>query len=259
MRNEIIKKGQIYFPYKGLVFNVCEITERFDGQSYSFQFRPNYKIIDLIPADASFEGIQGLDLDLRKETYERNGIPTFVSERIPPSNREELYKLLEKYGLKYWDPFDLLVIEDQKYCGDNLFVRKYQNPTSKNISFLGTTNLYASVKDILQNIASGNQITIDNQRINDKEVFVALYPIYLNLYTKKVNEQLKSASKRTYSGRKPISINQKDFCKIREAYLSKRLTADESAKMLGVSRRTFYRMMESAKTTMPTNGTDINR
>ena len=96
MKNETIKKGQIFFPYKGIVFNVSEIIERFDGQSYSFSFKPDYKIISLIPDGAPFEGIQGLDLDLKKEFYERKDIPVFVSERIPPRNREGLYKLLEK-------------------------------------------------------------------------------------------------------------------------------------------------------------------
>ena len=247
MRNEIIKKGQIFFPYQGLSFNICEIIQRFDGQSYSFLFKPNYQTIALIPTDAPFEGIQGLDLDLKKQSYEREGIPVFVSERIPPKNREELYKLLENNGLKYWDPFDLLVIENQKYCGDDLFVRRYQPQTTKNISFLGTTNLYASVKEILQNIAFGNQITIDNQKISYKDVFNALYPIYLNLYHKKVKEQLKGASNRVYKGRKPISIDPNDFDKIREAYLSKQMTATEAAKVLGVSRKTFYRMNNCVK------------
>ena len=82
MKNETIKKGQIFFPYKGIVFNVSEIIERFDGQSYSFSFKPDYKIISLIPDGAPFEGIQGLDLDLKKEFYERKDIPVFVSERI---------------------------------------------------------------------------------------------------------------------------------------------------------------------------------
>ena len=247
MKNETIKKGQIFFPYKGIVFNVSEIIERFDGQSYSFSFKPDYKIISLIPDGAPFEGIQGLDLDLKKEFYERKDIPVFVSERIPPRNREGLYKLLEKNGLKYWDPFDLLILENQKYCGDDLFVRKYREPMAKNVDLMETTNLYSAIKEILQAIAFGDQLTIDNKKINSAETFAILFPIYLNLYTKKVNEQLKSASNRKYTGRKPISINQKDFGKIKEAYFAKQITATESAKILGISRRTFYRIINSAK------------
>ena len=154
MKNETIKKGQIFFPYKGIVFNVSEIIERFDGQSYSFSFKPDYKIISLIPDGAPFEGIQGLDLDLKKEFYERKDIPVFVSERIPPRNREGLYKLLEKNGLKYWDPFDLLILENQKYCGDDLFVRKYREPMAKNVDLMETTNLYSAIKNICHLISN---------------------------------------------------------------------------------------------------------
>ena len=96
---EIIKKGQIYFEYNGLTFNVCQIYEKRVDDSYIFTFEPNYKVKDIIPPSANFEGIQGLNLNLKQNIYERTGIPTFVSERIPPKNREELYMILEKNNL----------------------------------------------------------------------------------------------------------------------------------------------------------------
>ena len=118
---------------------------------------------------------------------------------------------------------------------------------AKNVDLMETTNLYSAIKEALQAIAFGDQLTIDNKKINSVETFAILFPIYLNLYTKKVNEQLKSASNRKYTGRKPISINQKDLGKIKEAYFAKQITATESAKILGISRRTFYRIINSAK------------
>ena len=69
---EIKKYGSIIFPYCGINFNICTIIETINGDDFYYTFIPNYNIINLIPSYAGFEGIQGLNLDIKKEKYERN-------------------------------------------------------------------------------------------------------------------------------------------------------------------------------------------
>ena len=69
--------------------------EEFEDETYEYRFYPNYEIIGLLNDDI-FQGIPGLNLDLRKEVYIRNNMtPVFISERTPGPNRENLYEMLE--------------------------------------------------------------------------------------------------------------------------------------------------------------------
>lgn len=56
-----------------------------------------------------FQGIPSLNLDLKKEVYVRENIlPTFILERVPSKNREDLYDLLKSVNLTYIDPIEYL-------------------------------------------------------------------------------------------------------------------------------------------------------
>lgn len=94
VKNEIFEsvgticlKGQNNFIYK-----ICKITYRlFEDESFEYVFEPNYFLIDLLDSKY-FQGISGLNLDLKKQEYIRkNIIPTFISERVPQKNREDFY------------------------------------------------------------------------------------------------------------------------------------------------------------------------
>ena len=243
----IIKKGQIIFEYKGLTFNICEIEEIINGEGFSFVFSPYYDVIDIIPKTAHFEGIQGLDLDLGKLKYERIGIPTFISERIPPQNREGLYTELQAIGLDYYDPFELMVNSNGKYCGDNLKVRRYVPKKRQSFSLLKNTNQYGVIKSILEAIANNDKVIVDNESIDSKQAFLLLYPIYIKAYDRKVEEQLKSAKSRLYKGRQPIDINKEDFNKIYRAYKRKQLSAEDASSVLGISKSTFFRIIKKCQ------------
>ena len=244
---QITKKGQIVLEYKGLTFNISEIEEIVEGDTFSFIFSPYYDVIDIIPKEAGFEGIQGLDLDLGKLKYERIGIPTFVSERIPPKNREELYKELQAYNLEYYDPFELMVNSKNKYCGDNLKVRRYVPKKRQSFSLLNNVNQYGIIKDILNSIANGDKVIVDEATVNPKQAFLLLFPVYIKEYNRKINEQLKSANKRTYKGRQPINVNKEDFEKIYRAYKRKQMSIEEAISVLGISKSTFFRMIKKSQ------------
>ena len=233
-------KASIILRDKGLIYNICTLIQKTKGESFSYTFIPNRNIIEILPS-GTFEGIQGIDLDAKKEKYEREGIPTFVSERVPPKNREELYKLLEKVGLDYYDPLQFMIRAKQKYFGDNLEVVDFIQNQTIDVDYSEITNLYSTVKEILANIALNNQITINGNAVDNQSFFKTLYPVYLNLYLKKVEAQKKSAFARKYEGRRPIYINESEFAQILNLYYSKQISLNEAIRFLGISRSTFIR------------------
>ena len=70
----------------GIEYVVSEIEYKiWKNEEFEYRFRPNYSVIDLLDTSL-FQGIPGIDLDLRKEEYIRkNAVPTFISERAPAS------------------------------------------------------------------------------------------------------------------------------------------------------------------------------
>ena len=126
MARIISEKASLVIKDKGLIYNICTLTQFIDGEDISFKFVPNYSVIDLLP-DGLFEGIQGLDLDLRKEEYYREGVPTFIYERVPQRNRIDLERYVKASGLDYYNPIAILK-EGYKYAGDNIFATKYIDP-----------------------------------------------------------------------------------------------------------------------------------
>ena len=100
-----------------------EYTER-DDDSFTYVFTPYYNVIDLLSPPV-FQGIPGLDLDLRKPEYVReNTIPVFISERAPNKNRENLWELLENEEMKYLNQLEWLIRTKMQYSGDRLYVKK---------------------------------------------------------------------------------------------------------------------------------------
>ena len=237
----IESKASIVIKSQGITYNICSLIQRIEGDSFSYTFIPNREVIDLLPPNI-FEGIQGVDLDVKKEKYERSGIPTFVSERVPPKNREGLFELLQKVGLDYYDPLQYMLRSKETYFGDNLVVVDFIQKQTVDISYSNITNLYSTVKKVVENLALDNEVTLDGVLIeNKKEYFEMLYPVYLNLYLKKVAVQNKSSSIRKYEGRKPISINESEFKQVLDLYKKKQITLNEASNILNISRSTFIR------------------
>lgn len=236
------KTAFIIFPYQGLEFNICTLIETIYEDDFDYTFIPNYDIIKLIPKNAGFEGIQGLDLKLQEKIYRRNGIPVFISERTMPKNRERLMDYLESIGLNYYDPLEILYKNKEKYCGDALLVKKSTNKMIVDVDYDNVTNLYQTVKRIMYNIAFNNDVLINSESIDKEQMFKNLYPVYLNLYLKKKKEQLKATRERiSYKGRPRININDNDYLQIYNAYKNKELSMNDALDILGISRSTFIR------------------
>lgn len=224
-----------------ITYSLCEIEYIInEDESYKFIFKPNYNIIDL--TDSSFfQGIPGLNLDLREEKYIReNMMPTFISERCPMKNRENLYEELNDAGLDYFNPLQWLINSDLKYSGDNLFVEAKEEILYIELDNSKLNkNINQNIKKILDYICQGykikyNCVTIDDY--NRKEIYCLLKNLYHNsyyFYKDKTNKV----------GRKKKNIDTLYFKELIEKYKNDNITVNEIIKKLNISRSTFYRLL----------------
>lgn len=233
-------KASLFIESKGLRFNICTLEQRYDGDEISFRFIPNYQVIDILP-EGLFEGIQGLNLDKKKKEYVREGIPTFVSERIPPRNRVDIEHFIAKSGSDFYNPIALLKTI-RHYSGDDIFAGDYISPAQLTLTNDGS---YSSIKQILSAIALGDRVSIEGNEIDGTTAFRTLYPIYEKEYDAMLSRQKKGAETRkkqgSYKGRKPYVYNEKDLRQLARAYHAKEITIDSVLDITGWSRSTFFR------------------
>ena len=76
----------------GEKISVAQIDyQEFDEENFQYVISPYWEIIDGLPASV-FQGILGIDMELRLERYYRaNYTPTFIAERTPSESREGLW------------------------------------------------------------------------------------------------------------------------------------------------------------------------
>ena len=108
-------KAHIY--YKDIC--ICTVTYVESAEcEFEYIFEPKYDVIDSL---SGFKGIQGIDLDLRKDKYiRRNMIPTFIFEHNPMSGKKSFHKAERVNGkclLEY------LSYSNLRYFGDNLSIK----------------------------------------------------------------------------------------------------------------------------------------
>lgn len=236
------------------VYRIADITyiEREDGW-FKYTITPCYGVIDLLPVSL-FQGIPGLELDLREEVYEReNIVPTFISERTPSKGREDVYALLEEYGMQSLNRLEWLIRTDKQYSGDRLYVGKYEDVCDIKVNSMYDTVKKSDriTKELLSIICSGNRLYSDEVTIDDstrKLYYDLLMPMYIKNYEQKkirMRDGIESAKENgVYRGRKRIAIDPLLFDKVAEEYSEQRMTSDQAAEKLGISVATFFRRMK---------------
>ena len=251
-----VSKGIIYHTdNNGIVYDICVIIHtQYEDDSFIYEFIPSYSNIELIK-DTEFGGIPGLDLSIQKDIYIRKDIiPVFISERTPSKNRENLYEELQRANLEYIDPINWLINSNTKYIGDRLLVKEYYESIDLSID----TNSYNKrtvdlLKDILLKLGSLNNITIDNNKVenNKKLLFSTLYCIYERELKKNNIAQLRginnAKSNKKYTGRIPKKISVMKLEDTFDKYNNKKITRQEAQEKLGVSQATFYRLLKKQK------------
>ncbi len=218
----------------------------YKDERFKYVFTPYYDVIDLLDTDI-FQGIPGLNLDLKRKEYIRENIlPTFISERVPNKNRVDYYELLDEVGLDFMNPIEYLIRTDYKYSGDDMYMIRYQNREPIDIeSIVGRNNSFGITKLILDNISHGNTVVLNNEIINNKEVYNTL----LFLYKKSFNE-IKEKQRigieeakinGNYVGRKPIKVDEEYLMEECNLYNNGKITLKEALENLQMSKATFYR------------------
>lgn len=239
-----VEKCLICLREDGITYRLCELIQTIDGSDFSYVFIPRYEVLDLLPGGC-FDGIQGLDLTLRKKEYRREGIPVFLSERIPPENREDLQEILATCRLDYFDPIQLFLRSRERYSGDSLFALPFEGAKDVKLQLSSEKDTYPQIKAILQNLANGNRVKLNGRDQDGRTLFGNLYPIYrFSLSQKQKNQRVGAAARKSrgsYRGRKEIPFVKDDFRKIVESYRRKESTIDEALSLSGLSKSTFFR------------------
>ena len=237
-------------------YKIASITyiERED-ESFSYIFIPFYNVIDLLGFPI-FQGIPGLNLDLRREKYVRdNRVPVFISERSPGKNREDLWELLEEVGMNYLNPLEWLIRTDTRYGGDRFYVKRYMAEdeahcvTVKEDRGLERSASYS--RYLLDLICHGHDVITEFYTIDDSNR-KEYYSLLMTLYRKDVEYQRsrqkdgvkKGAAQGNYRGRARIQMDELNATEVFESFRERKITETEALKKLGISRATFYRRLK---------------
>ncbi|MFO7887225.1 MAG: hypothetical protein R6U59_02820 [Eubacteriales bacterium] len=268
---EHIVKGIIYAVDQiNIEYAVCYIEQvSYEDETFKYIFRPYYDIIKL--CDSSFfQGIPGLNLELKKEEYIReNKTPTFIYERTPQENREDLWDLLEEVNMEYLDKLEWLIRTDRVYTGDNLIVKRFTEPSVKNnldrIVYndeihIETINnhcktTYYKLKLLIEIAAAGANIETDDFIIdsnNRNEVFEIIYSIYKSEYLSKKRKQKKgieeAKKKNIYKGRNKIKVSKPKLEEVITKMDRNEITVKEALNILDLnSKSTLYRRIREFK------------
>ncbi len=238
----------------GLIYKVARIDymEWEDGY-FKYSFKPFYNVIDILP-DTLFQGIPGLDLSLKKAVYEReNIVPTFISERTPSEHREDVWDLLEENGMQALNRLEWLIKTNKRYPGDNFFVKPLDEKDRvtyyENSMYDLVKRSDHLVKKLLDIICYGDYLESKEISINDDTrlcYYKLLLPMYEREY-KRLEEARRRSSENNSAlrGRSEIRIDPFLFDRVRKDFINKKLSADEAAKILNISKSTFFRRLRA--------------
>ena len=256
-------------------YNVGEIIfERFDDQNYQYIIKPYWQFIDHIP-NGLFQGIPGIDMDLRRDVYYRvNMTPAFISMRTPSQSRENVRELMRSVGLDYYDRFEWLLRSEMR-CGDDnlLVVRKpSDNQRISDWTQIRNRHLHSDdiveldslcsiqssnaklIEDMFSLLQSGAQIYIasEDRYIDNGERRAMLYLLRNMLECADQNKRIlreegieKAKRNGRYTGRKPIEVDEHLLKQTAIAFLNNSISEKEAMDKLKInSRSTFYRKIK---------------
>lgn len=248
--------------------------QEFDEENFQYVISPYWEIIDGLPSSV-FQGIPGIDMDLRLEKYYRvNYIPTFIAERTPSENREDLWELLEAVGLDYYDRFEWLLRTTMRAANDNLIVEKRRESQvieefmSERLSMLqyGDKLIVEAMEaiadtatgfmdDIFTVVTSGvDMINQNGEIIIDKTAREGMVPVVVTQriiarreYAANRRAGIEQAKKKgKYTGRKPIEVDEQVLRQVNQEFKEGLITIEEAMRRAKIgSKSTFYRRVRA--------------
>ncbi len=257
----------------GEKISVAQIDyQEFDEENFQYVISPYWEIVDGLPASV-FQGIPGIDMELRlKDYYRVNYIPTFIAERTPSENREDLWELLESVDLDYYDRFEWLLRTKMRAANDNLIVerRRIEETVGQFASGIisglqyGDKVIVESMETIADTtagltdgmfniITSGiDVITESGQVLVDAMTRAAMIPYMVAQRIMARRERLshqqagiEQAKKNgKYAGRKPTPVDENVLRQVAKELDEGIITIEEAMKRTKInSRSTFYRKL----------------
>ena len=247
--------------------------QEFDEENFQYVITPYWDIVDGLPSSV-FQGIPGIDMDLRlKDYYRVNYIPTFISERTPSENREDLWELLESVGLDYYDRFEWLLRTEMRAANDNLIVeRRRLQETAEQFapdvisglqygdkviveSLEAIADTTAGFADVMFTIVTSgvDVITKSGQVLIDAATRAAMIPYVItqriiSRRERKANRQKgieKAKKDGKYTGRKPIVVDETALRQVAKELDEGIITVEEAMRRTKInSRSTFYRKLK---------------
>ena len=191
----------------GEKISVAQIDyQEFDEENFQYVISPYWEIVDGLPASV-FQGIPGIDMDLRLETYYRvNYIPTFIAERTPSENREDVWELLD---------------------ADEIFT------------------VITNGVDIISE--SGQMLVDITTRSSMIPIIIAQKIIAQREYAKNRRSGIEQAKKQgKYTGRKPIEVDEKVLRQVNQELKAGLISVEEAMKRTKIgSKSTFYRKVRA--------------
>ena len=259
----------------GEKISVAQIDyQEFDEENFQYVISPYWEIVDGLPASV-FQGIPGIDMDLRLEAYYRvNYIPTFIAERTPSENREDLWEILESVGLDYYDRFEWLIRTTMRAANDNLIVErrrtkqvveKYTTGILSNLQYgdkvivdsmeaiADTTagfadEIFTVITNGVDIISESGQMLVDiTTRSSMIPIIIAQKIIAQREYAKNRRSGIEQAKKQgKYTGRKPIEVDEKVLRQVNQELKAGLISVEEAMKRTkSGSKSTFYRKVRA--------------
>ena len=259
----------------GEKISVAQIDyQEFDEENFQYVISPYWEIVDGLPASV-FQGIPGIDMDLRlKDYYRVNYIPTFIAERTPSENREDLWELLESVDLDYYDRFEWLLRTKMRAANDNLIVerRRIEETVGQFASGIISGLQYGdkvivesmeSIADTTAGLTDGmfnivtsgiDVVTESGQVLVDAMTRAAMIPYMVaqRIMSRRERislqqagiEQAKKNGK--YAGRKPTPVDENVLRQVAKELDEGIITVEEAMKRTKInSRSTFYRKLRN--------------
>ncbi len=236
-------KEYYYLSYSGeygLIYNLIKITYITRDDGFKYILKPSKSVISLLPKEIKEYLIDRISIN-KELPYLDNIIPNFLKDFI----KDDLDSLNNKDLLKS------LYLKKVKTI-NNLFINSFTKKVNIDLSNIFTKeNITGVIKKILNELALGNNVTINETKINNKKrkaVFNTLMFIYnksIEANKLKQKEGIDKAKIRgKYKGRIPSPIDLDKFKNEYQKVLNKEITAQKAIKNLNISKDKYYRTIK---------------